>query len=142
MCLLGLVKGGSLDQSCPNVKEHGSDRHRIRAPTFLKRIRQQLSKDLDSNCEPIGIHGACGVPFRVRLASHGYTVVAKATPVWFADRLEREVAIYRRLGPIQGTHVPVCLGSIAMEKPYRYEGIAELDHMMFLSYAGKRLDKL
>lgn len=141
-CLLGLVKGGPLDQSCPNIKEHGSDRHRIRVQTFLKLIRQQLSKDLDSNCEPIGIHGACGVPFRVRLASHGYAVVAKATPIWFAKRLEREIAIYKRLSSIQGTHVPVCLGSIDLEKPYRYEGIAELERMMFLSYGGKRLDKL
>lgn len=49
-CLFGLVKGGPLDQSCPNVKKHGSDRHRIRVRTFLKLIRQQLSKDLDSNC--------------------------------------------------------------------------------------------
>lgn len=38
--------------------------------------------------------------------------------------------------------MPVCLGSIDMGKPYRYEGIAELDHMMLLSYGGKRLDKL
>ncbi|KAF3029606.1 hypothetical protein E8E12_000161 [Didymella heteroderae] len=141
-CLLGLLKGGLLDQSCPNVKKHGSDRHRIRVRTFLKLIRQQLSKDLDSNCDPIGIHGACGVPFRVRLASHGYTVVAKATPIWFTKRLEQEAAIYKRLGPIQGTHVPVYLGSIDMEKPYRYEGIADLERMMFLSYGGKRLDKL
>lgn len=55
--------------------------------TFLKLIRQQLSKDLDNNCEPIGIHGACGVPFRVRLGSHGYTVIAKAIPVWSKGRL-------------------------------------------------------
>ncbi|KAF3031373.1 hypothetical protein E8E12_001140 [Didymella heteroderae] len=141
-CLLGLMKGGPLDQSCPNVMKHGSDRHRIRVRTFLQLIQQQLAKDLDSNCEPIGIHGACGVPFRVRLASHGYTVVAKATPIWFTDRLEWETAIYKRLRLIQGMHVPVCLGSIDMEKPYRYEGIAELQCMMFLSYGGKRLDKL
>ncbi|KAF2630545.1 hypothetical protein BU25DRAFT_259623 [Macroventuria anomochaeta] len=141
-CLLGLVNGGPLDQLCPNVKEHGNDCHRIRVSTFLKRIRQQLSKDLDSNCELIGIHGACGVPFRVRLVSHGYTVVAKATPVYFVHCLEQEAAIYRQLRPIQGTHIPVCLGSIDMEVPYRYDGIAELEHMMFLSYGGKRLDKL
>lgn len=29
-----------------------------------------------------------------------------------------------------------------MEKPYRYEGIADLECMMFLSYGGKRLDEL
>lgn len=36
----------------------------------------------------------------------------------------------------------MCLGTIDLEKPYRYEGIAELEHMIFLSYGGMRLDKL
>ena len=69
-------------------------------------------------------------------------MVAKATPTWFAGHLEWEVTTYKRLRSVQGTHVPVCLGGIDMEKPYRYEGIAELWHMMFLSYGGKRLDNL
>ncbi|KAF2627869.1 hypothetical protein BU25DRAFT_410518 [Macroventuria anomochaeta] len=140
-CLLGLVKSGPLDLLCPNARNHGTGRHRINLTTFLKRIRQQLSKDLDRNCEPIGRHGACGVPFCVRLDSHGYTVVAKACPIDFVHRLRWEANVYNLLRPIQGTHVPVLLGNVDLEVPYYYEGIAELVHMMFLSYGGKRMDK-
>jgi hypothetical protein len=140
-CLLGLVRSGPLDVACPNARLHGTDRHRLSRSTFLKRIRQQLSKDLDRNCEVIGLHGACGVPFRVRLESHGYTVVAKACPIELVYRLKWEAKIYDRLCPIQGTHVPVHLGNIDLEVPYYYEGICELKHMMFLSYGGKRMDK-
>ncbi|RYN64987.1 hypothetical protein AA0119_g11514 [Alternaria tenuissima] len=140
-CLLGLARSGPLDVACPNAGLHGTDRHQLSRSTFLKRIRQQLSEDLDSNCEVIGLHGACGVPFCVRLESHGYTVVAKACPIELAPRLEWEAKIYHRLRPIQGTHVPVHLGNIDLEVPYYYEGICELKHMMFLSYGGKRMDK-
>ncbi|KAF2626984.1 hypothetical protein BU25DRAFT_440232 [Macroventuria anomochaeta] len=140
-CMLGLVKGGSLDFTCPNVKRHGTHHHLISLTTFLKRIRKQLARDLDRNCDPIGLHGACGVPFCVRLDSHGYTVVAKACPTYFVYRLRWEATVYDVLRPIQGTHVPVYLGNVDLEVPYYYEGIAELVHMMFLSYGGKRMDK-
>ncbi|KNG46173.1 hypothetical protein TW65_07084 [Stemphylium lycopersici] len=35
-----------------------------------------------------------------------------------------------------GIHVPVHLGNIDLETPYFYEGIADLVHMMFLSFGG------
>ncbi|PSN73790.1 hypothetical protein BS50DRAFT_607293 [Corynespora cassiicola Philippines] len=136
-CLLGLVKGGPIDTACPNVRYHGRSCHRINLSNFLDRIRQQLSEDLDRDCQPVGVPGACGVLFRVRLKSHGYVVAAKCAPVDFVHRLEWESAIYRRLRSIQGIHVPVHLGNIGLKTPYFYEGIAELVHMMFLSFGGK-----
>ncbi|KAF2178405.1 hypothetical protein K469DRAFT_695463 [Zopfia rhizophila CBS 207.26] len=55
----GLVKGGPLDTSrC--ARSRGSC-YRIDLPNFLDLIRQQLSKDLDTECKPVGIPGACGV---------------------------------------------------------------------------------
>ncbi|KAF2174662.1 hypothetical protein K469DRAFT_681013 [Zopfia rhizophila CBS 207.26] len=138
-CLLGLVKGGPLDTSCPNVRDHGGSRHRIDLPTFLVLIRQQLSEDLDTDCKPVGVPGACGVLFRVRLKSHGYTVAAKSTPIDFVHRLKREATIYEHLRPIQGIYVPVHLGNIDLDTPYFYDGIAELVHMMLLSFGGKRI---
>ncbi|KAF2802969.1 uncharacterized protein BDZ99DRAFT_548246 [Mytilinidion resinicola] len=62
-CLLGLVKGGSLDASCPNVRDHGENRYRIDRPAFLDLIRRQLSEDMDTDCKPVGVPGACGVLF-------------------------------------------------------------------------------
>lgn len=140
-CLLGLVKGGPLDTLCPNMRGHGQSCHQIDLPAFIVLIRQQLSEDLDTDCKPVGVPGACGVLFRVRLKSHGYTVAAKCTPIDFVHRLKREATIYERLRPIQGIHVPVHLGNIDLEVPYLYEGIAELVHMMFLSFGGKLVSK-
>ncbi|KAF2182685.1 hypothetical protein K469DRAFT_636613 [Zopfia rhizophila CBS 207.26] len=140
-CLLGLVKGGPLDTSCPNVRDHGGSRHRIDLPTFLVLIRQQLSEDLDTDCKPVGVPGACGVLFRVRLKSHGYTVAAKSTTIDFVHRLKREATIYEHLRPIQGIYVPVHLGNIDLDTPYFYDGIAELVHMMLLGFGGKRISQ-
>ncbi|KAF2001745.1 hypothetical protein P154DRAFT_562456 [Amniculicola lignicola CBS 123094] len=140
-CLLGLVNGGALDTLCPNVRDHGKGYHQISAPKFLTLIRQQLSRDLDTDCKPVGLPGACGVLFRVRLRSHGYTVAAKTTPVHFVQRLQWEASIYNQLRPVQGRHVPVHLGNIDLETHYFYEGITKLVYMMFLSFGGTRISK-
>ncbi|PVH92476.1 hypothetical protein DM02DRAFT_619905, partial [Periconia macrospinosa] len=60
-CLLRLVNRGTLNALCPN----------------------QLSRDLDTDCKPIGRPRACSVLFQVKLKSHSYTVAAKATPIHF-----------------------------------------------------------
>ena len=138
-CLLGLIRGGLLDRSCPNVRDHGENHHQIDQPTFLTRIRQQLSEDLDTDCNSVSLPGACGVLFRIRLKSHGYVVAAKCTPIDFVHRLQYEATVYKILSPIQGIHVPVHLGNIDLITPYFYEGICELVHMMFLSFGGKRI---
>ena len=140
-CLLGLANGGKLDALCPNVRDHGKGCHQIDTSAFLTLIRQQLSSDLDTDCKPIGLPGACGVLFRVRLRSHGYTVAAKATPIHFVQRLRWEAFVYGHLRPVQGVHVPVHLGNVDLETYYFYEGITELVHMMFLSFGGKRISR-
>ncbi|KAL1581966.1 hypothetical protein WHR41_09570 [Cladosporium halotolerans] len=139
-CLLGLVNGGdlnrNLDRECPNVDEHGVDVHLIDKTAFLALMRKQLSRTLDSDFEPCGRPGSRGVPFRATLASHGYTVVAKCTPMDFVAYLRHEATIYERLRTIQGHCVPVHLGNLDLERPYYYEGIAKLVHVMFLGYGG------
>ncbi|OAL55906.1 hypothetical protein IQ07DRAFT_660231 [Pyrenochaeta sp. DS3sAY3a] len=135
-CLRGLVAGGPLDKSCPNVKSHGES-HQIDRTTFLSLIREQLAGSLDTDCECIRIHGARGVLFKIRLTAFGYTVAAKGTPSYFVRHLLHEAAIYDRLRPIQGIHVPVCLGSIDLPRPYMYDGIVDLVHMLFLGFGGE-----
>ena len=46
--------------------------------------------------------GHCGVPFKVGLASHGYTLAAKCTPAYFAAQLLHEGTIYNALNPPKG----------------------------------------
>ena len=136
-CLLGLVEGGLLDKMCPNAQDHGKGRHKIDQHMFLALLQQQLSESYDIDCDPMGLYGARGALFTVRLRSHGYTLAAKCTTVDFVSKLKWEAVIYQRLRPIQGFHVPVYLGSLDLDYPYYLGGFAVIVHMMFMSYGGQ-----
>ncbi|TPX10714.1 uncharacterized protein E0L32_008283 [Thyridium curvatum] len=134
----------------PN-NHHGHDtgpgralaRHPIDHAEFLELLRQQLERTLDDGITPLGPSGACGVLFRVTLLAYCYTFVSKGTFRAFVKDLEHEAAVYRRLQPIQGRHVPVFLGAIdlrSMNKIYYYGYRAYVIHMTFLSWGGNYID--
>lgn len=158
-CLAGLVNGDVLDPRCPNMSlhsrqpsnHHGHDtgpgrahaRHPIDHAEFLELLRQQLERILDDGITPLGLSGACGVLFRVTLLAYCYTFVSKGTFREFVKDLEHEAAVYRRLQPIQGRHVPVFLGAIdllSMNQIYYYDYRAYVIHMTFLSWGGNEID--
>ncbi|KAI0550155.1 hypothetical protein F4679DRAFT_544171 [Xylaria curta] len=139
-CLVGLARGGPMDTACPNRKEHG--RNHIDQSEFLRLIRHQLATDRgrDADCAPLYMVGALGALFKVRLSSHGYTFVAKGMEHFDRKRLQHEHTIYSRLRPIQGEHLPVCLGMIDLVLPYYYDhGV--YTHFLFLSWGGLSLAK-
>ncbi|KAH8428822.1 uncharacterized protein LDX57_006501 [Aspergillus melleus] len=143
-CLLGLIKGGTLDRKCPNVSDHGVDRHRLTPATLISQLDRQFFSDhqqLDTQigCESLHVHGSRGALFKITLWSHGYTFVGKGTPVEFVTGSKHEELIYSHLAPIQGLYVPVLLGSLRLRHPFPYDGIAEIVHLMFMSYVGKPL---
>ncbi|KDN65743.1 putative conserved hypothetical protein [Colletotrichum sublineola] len=75
---------------------------------------------------------------KVRLSSYGYTFVAKAVETLDVARLQHENKVYDQLLPIQGKHVPVCLGRVDLDLPlYNDSGIYK--HVLFLSWAGMPL---
>jgi Lipopolysaccharide kinase (Kdo/WaaP) family len=144
-CLQGLAEGGHLDSSCPNVadhrgKTHGGNQHRLNRQTFLTLLHQQLQRNRDDDCYPLGKQGARGALFKVSLSSHGYTVAAKGTVAAFVKDLQHECQVYQRLMAIQGICVPVCLGSLDLVHPYYYDIGVLIVHMMILSWAGESLD--
>lgn len=92
-CLLSLVEGNMLDEKCPNVQHHGNSRHQIDQPTFFMLLGQQLSKDIDTSCDPLHIYGLRGALFKVSLTSHEYTVAVKSTIFEFVIALRHEAAM-------------------------------------------------
>ena len=143
-CLLGLIKGGELDQKCPNVSDHGIGRHQLNRTTLIRRLNRQLSNDNlqpDSKlgCESLHMHGTRGALFKITLWSHGYTCVGKGAPVEFVEGSKREELVYSYLTPVQGISVPVLLGSLRLRRPFYYDGIAEIVHLMLMGYAGRKL---
>ena len=135
-CLLGLAHGRPLDKSCPNARYHGQ-RH-ISRLQFLRLVRHQLAVDrgYDADCAPLHRSGSRGSLFKVRLTSHGYTLVAKGVEGVDLVCLQHEKDMYDQLQPIQGEYVPICLGTIDLALPYYYDSGFWV-HFMFLSWAGQ-----
>ncbi|KAI3547767.1 hypothetical protein CABS03_15204 [Colletotrichum abscissum] len=137
-CLLGLVNGWPLDERCPNFRDHGHQH--LNRLDFLRLIRVQLAEDrgCDADVVPLHLSGSIGTLFKVRMSSHGYTLVAKGVETLDLALLRREKKMYDKLRLIQGKYVPVCLGRTDLTLPLYYDsGVYE--HVLFLSWAGKPL---
>ncbi|KAL7892069.1 hypothetical protein HDV63DRAFT_390794 [Trichoderma sp. SZMC 28014] len=151
-CLVGLVQGGFLDTSCPNVKHHkkqighvrctSTSRHPVKHGKWLQLLRQQLEESLDKGVTPLGESGSRGALFQVTLLAYGYTFIAKGTVRAFIKDLEHEAAVYTRLKAVQGIDVPVFLGAVdlqPMNKIYYYDHRVYIVHLTFLSWGGYKL---
>ncbi|KAK4654407.1 hypothetical protein QC762_0065280 [Podospora pseudocomata] len=139
-CLVGLALGGPIDPSCPNAPYHKPGH--ISRVDFLHLLRAQLARDRgrDADSAPLYLAGAVGSLFKVRLSTHGYTLVAKGVESANRGRLQNEENIYNQLSVIQGRHVPVCLGLIDLVLPYYCDGRVS-EHFLLLSWAGQPLSK-
>lgn len=137
-CLHGLAFGGLLDLSCPNVGHHGAS-HMTQAD-FLSRLKTQLAKDrgVDAECVPLHLSGSRGSLFKVRLSYRGYVFVAKGLEPTDTAFLRHEQQMYTHLRPLQGSSVPVCLGTVDLELPWRYNG-GTYTQFLLLSWAGQPL---
>ena len=56
-CLLGILDQAEFNDQCPNVLEHAQEgtngHHKLDSQDFLWLIQEQLSKDRDTDCEPL-----------------------------------------------------------------------------------------
>ncbi|KJZ69320.1 hypothetical protein HIM_11289 [Hirsutella minnesotensis 3608] len=118
-CLLGLAYGWPMDKSCPNAGNYGQGY--INRLEFLRLIRSQLATDRGCDTDYALIHrsGSRGSLFKVRLSSHGYTLVTKGVESLDLACLQHENEIYDRLRPIQGKYVPARQPLLY----YTYEGV-------------------
>ncbi|GAM88684.1 hypothetical protein ANO11243_067180 [Dothideomycetidae sp. 11243] len=137
-CISGLAFDGLMDPACPNADSHGQTH--IDRLQFLRLIREQLATDRggDADTMPMYRYGSRGALIKVRHSSNGYTLVAKAVETRNFKYLLHEQQIYRRLEPIQGKHVPVCVGIVNLVLPY-YDNFGIHRHLSFMSYAGRPL---
>ncbi|KAH7019485.1 hypothetical protein EDB80DRAFT_700935 [Ilyonectria destructans] len=135
-CILGLSFYGPMDYDCPNFNDHGNAH--LDPDAILGLIRNQLGWDREqsANCVPLTIPGSVGTLFKVRLASHGYTFVAKGVQSKDIAALRHEEKIYERIQTLQGLYVPVCLGIVDLIQP-KYYGGSKFMHFLFLTYAGR-----
>ncbi|KAH8691935.1 hypothetical protein BGW36DRAFT_400061 [Talaromyces proteolyticus] len=116
-CLRGMKTGRRLDESCPNVTLHrrASDNHH------------------PINCVDFAI------PFKLSLMPYGYTVIGKGTTDRGWEEVQREVEVYDVLRTVQGSAVPVFLGSVHSSQMYFYKD-AKIKHFLLLSWCGDEFD--
>ncbi|KAG6059484.1 hypothetical protein E4U17_006213 [Claviceps sp. LM77 group G4] len=137
-CVWGLAFGGPLDKKCPNAKDHGS-KH-IDRQEFLHLMREQLDgEEAHAHCKPINASGHIGHLFKIRLLSHGYTLLAKAVGIFNGAPLIHEEKMYNHLRDVQGRFIPACAGRITLKGLFRGEAytFGAFRHFLFLSYAGQ-----
>ena len=144
-CLLGLVRGSTLDTNCPNARLHRQGKkgraHVLSKQYFSTLVQQQLATTLDANCTDLKKQGARGALFQITLASHGYTFVGKGTRDVFVPDLKHEGRMYDRLESVQGKMIPVYLGNIDLNRPWRDFGV-RITHMLLMSWGGERVDQV
>ncbi|QPH03960.1 hypothetical protein C2857_000505 [Epichloe festucae Fl1] len=140
-CLLGLQRGGALDDKCPNIRLHQQDEknktHPITAEQLVHSLKKQLGRDLDRNCTPFGHCGRSGAPFKLTCATYGYTVVGKGTTTDWWPEVAREADAYRILQKAQASAVPIFLGTIDLSKMYFLHGAGEIRHMLVMGWGGE-----
>ncbi|KAK9481649.1 hypothetical protein V1527DRAFT_99870 [Lipomyces starkeyi] len=141
-CLMGLRNKGYLDVCCPNERRHRrgqkTDRHFVDNADVVRLIKQQLDKDLDNYCTPLGLWGIRGALFKLTLFSYGYTFVGKGTTDRLWTEVRGEADVYRALQKAQGSAVPVFLGTIDLKMTYFLEGGACIKHMLLMSWGGEQ----
>ncbi|ATY66815.1 ATP dependent RNA helicase (Dhh1) [Cordyceps militaris] len=147
-CLLSLVNDGPLDSTCPNAALHREgiteldakkQRHAVLYSQFMVLLQEQLSQSLERGVVVLGEEGACGALFQITLLQFGYTFIAKGVTGGRVPDLEKEVAVYQQLRPLQGHDIPVCLGSIDLEplgQVYFYDFDVRIIRFILLSYGG------
>ncbi|KAG6214122.1 hypothetical protein E4U50_000615 [Claviceps purpurea] len=90
-------------------------------------------------CKPINASGHIGYLFKIRLLSHGYTLVAKAVALGDGATLIYEEKMYDHLRDLQGRFIPACPGRVELNGIF--QGVAyyytAFRHFLFLSYAGQ-----
>ncbi|PGG97412.1 hypothetical protein AJ80_09703 [Polytolypa hystricis UAMH7299] len=96
-CLLALKDNTPLDPTCPNYQDHR--KRRIKADEFRVLVQKQLATDCgpDADCRLLYKAGSCGALLKVRLSSHGYTLVAKAVEYKHKYKLQHEMKVYNQL---------------------------------------------
>ena len=140
-CLRGLCLQSDLDSKCPNMslhRKHSSDgRHPLSRLDLVKLVSNQLNKDPDHCCRPLGEGGLHGFIFAITLDMYGYTFIGKGTEY----NSLYEGNIYQILQHLQGSAVPVYLGDIYLrDNVYFLDPFRVIIHMSLMAWAGEDLE--
>lgn len=139
-CLEGLLGGGKLDPACPNVGDHGDEYHEIDGGQLMDCLEAQLTlQSPQFELQPLHITGNGNQFLRGTLEDYGYSFLVKGAERGAGQRLEEEFDLYKRLTPLQGICIPICVGLLDLDTAENmtliYNG-RELGKMIIMSWEG------
>lgn len=123
-------------------KSRQAQKHPVSHVQWMALLRAQFRRTLDEGVVVLGQEGACGGIFQITLLQYGYTFIAKGVTGRAVPKLLHEEAVYEKLQPLQGRHVPVCLGSVdlrLLDQIYFYDVDVRMIYFLLLSYGGAPL---
>lgn len=98
--LLGLKRGSSLYEGCPNVRSHrvseGSTHHHIDVETFTRQVREQIAEFSDRGYTHLGPSSSKETLFKLMLSPFGYTFVGKGAMKEHIPNLRHEAVAYQQ----------------------------------------------
>lgn len=104
----------------------------------MRLLKIQLGENRDKDCTPFGTCGSYGAPFKLTCTAYGYTVVGKGTTSGLWKEVSREAEIYQILRKVQGSAVPVFLGTIDLLVDY-YHDAGDISHMLIMGWGGENI---
>lgn len=110
--------------------------HPITLKDLLLSLKTQLDENID-RCKPIGKCGAYGATFKLTCLQYGYTVIGKGTTSDLWEEVSGEAQVYQILRKIQGSAVPVFLGTIDLAKTNFLHGAGPIRHMLVMGWGGE-----
>ncbi|KAL2823332.1 hypothetical protein BDW59DRAFT_173501 [Aspergillus cavernicola] len=141
-CLLGLQTRGILDDCCPNVMLHRQNNNHLHHPTTSEGLVHSLKALLDKSIDECTLFGDCraySALFKLTCPRYGYTVVGKGTTSGLWGIVSREAEVYHLLREVQGSAVPVFLGTINLKKIYFLYGAGEIRYMLVMGWGGESI---
>lgn len=149
-CLRSLIGRGKPDDThCPNYAQHLPGT-KLAVEELYDLLRAQLgvkSKDVAADWGYTVLTAAAGnAPMlKIHLAATGHVFIAKAFTPSDLRKMRREANLYGRLRRLQGTHIPVCLGSVELYgdeilRHDTWDGELVIKGLLLLGWAGLGVD--
>ncbi|KAF2863423.1 hypothetical protein K470DRAFT_255125 [Piedraia hortae CBS 480.64] len=146
ICLLNLKRGFGLDERCPNYRQHLKHSTDNKHPAGIDGVVEQLSKTMTfEDFGPIvgSECGTTGTPFWIRCPTYGYVFIGKGASTWSWPEVLDERKFYNHLNDVQGTLVPVFVGTMYLNPGQRYflHGVGEISRFLLLAWGGRELTR-
>lgn len=134
-CLLGVKNSSPIDPNCPNASHHPKDEsgNHTTTPKKMRDLTKSIFLSSTLRRKYVKQLSQYKQINTILLGTTGYKLITKCltNPRYWSETPRHEEAVYKHIETLQGTVVPVCLGSFKT---------SSIDSYILLSYTGPRVN--